>query len=618
MVSILKSPKTKARLSYNGFDLSKRVLFTSSVGQLLPVLYDYLSPSEKISINSSLFTRTQPMRTSAFVRITEHIDYFFVPVKLINSYFSSMYYGIQDFGSSLLPYEPDVSHNAYDSKMPPSYPMLTNDNLVTLIDDALSETSVGGFYLTKYTDSFGCPLLYNFFRLASMLGYSEKLANVLHTENNVTWLPNLNLNLFYCYQKIFSDYYRLTDWLPNDTDQWSMDKLMKVFDTDNYDLFRNWLPTYTSTTSNFKSSPFELHYRPFKKDFFTNVKPSPLFSVYQSASGLGLQQIIGGDIGNTEISNPTDWQSIYGARDNQFTHGSLTDSPFNVTFNNTLSSLRVAFAWEKYLGITNRAGAHYDRQTLAHFGYSVPKGISDEVYYLGSHSSVLKIGEVVGSATTDKSVLGEIAGRGLGVSGKQKTIKFTAPCHGYLMAIYSAVPEADYNAYGLDRLNTYSKPQDYYHPEFDRLGMQPVFGWQSFVGSVPSSNYNQIIGWQYRYSELKSKYDTIHGAFNYTLRDWVAPRQANTYTYNGVPSTGQFSFGNWVYTNFFISPSQLDSIFLVNFLPTYSSTGYPVFDDVDSEDRTLSRVFENDPLLHSLDFRYYKTSPMSTYGLPNL
>ena len=65
MPNILKSPKSRARLGRHGHDLSRRVLFTSSCGQLLPVLHDILSPGESVRINETLFTRTQPLKTAA-------------------------------------------------------------------------------------------------------------------------------------------------------------------------------------------------------------------------------------------------------------------------------------------------------------------------------------------------------------------------------------------------------------------------------------------------------------------------------------------------------------------------------------------------------------------------
>ena len=199
--------------------------------------------------------------------------------------------------------------------------------------------------------------------------------------------------------------------------------------------------------------------------------------------------------------------------------------PSNV-FYNTLQQQRLAYAYEQMLSITQRAGKHYDDQVLAHFGYKVPQGISNEVYFLGGHTSKLMIGEVVATAagasgTGNNSSLGEIAGRGVGSSSNNRNITFTAPCHGLLTAIYSAVPEIDYKAMDIEYQNVLNNVNQYPRPEFDNIGMQPLWQFESNLSYLSYLNSSVYIGWQYRYSAFKLAYDSVHGAFNYTLNDWT-------------------------------------------------------------------------------------------------
>ena len=79
MASILKQPSYQNNDSKSGFDLSHRNAFSSSVGQLLPVYCDELYPGDHVIISADMFTRTEPLNKAAFTRVTEHIDYFFVP-----------------------------------------------------------------------------------------------------------------------------------------------------------------------------------------------------------------------------------------------------------------------------------------------------------------------------------------------------------------------------------------------------------------------------------------------------------------------------------------------------------------------------------------------------------
>lgn len=74
--------------------MSQRQLFTSSVGQCIPVYYDLLSPNDKVHIESALLTRTQTLSSNPMTRVQEHIDYFFVPYRRVfsnfNQWFSQM------------------------------------------------------------------------------------------------------------------------------------------------------------------------------------------------------------------------------------------------------------------------------------------------------------------------------------------------------------------------------------------------------------------------------------------------------------------------------------------------------------------------------------------------
>lgn len=110
------------------------------------------------------------------------------------------------------------------------------------------------------------------------------------------------------------------------------------------------------------------------------------------------------------------------------------------------------------------------------------------------------------------------------------------------MCITSIVPEVDYSAEGLNKFNAKFDRGDYYHPEFQDLGLQPVFGyelknhWISKVPSLVYSNYadvqnkrqgnyilmentevvhrrNSVLGFVPRYSEYKVSFDRLHGEF---------------------------------------------------------------------------------------------------------
>ncbi|WGL30856.1 major capsid protein [Dipodfec virus UOA04_Rod_386] len=686
MGNVLKSPTHKARLSRQGHDLSHRFMFTSSSGQLLPVLTDFLDPGESIRINSNLFTRTQPLKTPAFVRITEHIDYFFVPMSQINEYFGNSFYGIDDSTNP----NNFLTQGASAQRNPYTLPYLTSGfiyNVLNANSAAIEDSSVTSgnvhFAVSPRVDEFNIPVFSNFLRLASHLGYSEHLTTRMNSDTSSSnqGIP-LFLDLFAVYQKIFMDYYRLTDWTRDNPYAYSITYWSKV---------GSFANAITGLGVNIYGDLFKLRYSPLKKDFFTNILPTPLFtsvglvnSYSQSLGGntnsntyfntailsqYGINyQYLQGVLGSWDSEGKASRYSLgqagsrgalglqeYGTVPSNIDGGSpinnnsALDTGIQPSVNTeqfsaySASVIRTMFAIDRLKAITRRAKAHYDAQTLAHFGVSVPQGISNEVYYLGSHTSPLSIGEIASTATTgsgeNSSVLGQLAGRGIGSSTKQKTIKFKAPCHGYLMAIYRAVPEIDYSSFAVDKQVVARSISQFYHPEFDNLGMQPLYAFQFYYrntfftyngspttsdGSAdPNPSVSQFLGWQYRYMEYKTKYNRVSGAFNYGLKDWVSTRNGSWFeNYHGSSPTLSESY-------FYAPPTLFDNIFLISFEPmnlgSNDNPGYAwgVFTSVENKmsllnDVSISPVFERDPLLHSIDFKYYKVSSKSTYGLPNL
>ena len=70
-------------------------------------------------------------------------------------------------------------------------------------------------------------------------------------------------------------------------------------------------------------------------------------------------------------------------------------------------------------------------------------------------------------------LLGELAGKSY-ATGNGQQFKFTAPCHGVMMTIFSIEPKRRYFG-GFDRINAVSDAFDFPTPEFDRLGNVPMF-----------------------------------------------------------------------------------------------------------------------------------------------
>lgn len=630
---------------------------------------DYLSKNDTIKISSNLFTRTQPLQSCAFVRMTEHIYYFFVPMQLIDPYFEQQFFGVQDIINSndVITTSDSTPLAASRYVLPNKRPYFTN----VALHDKLFLTSTSFQYVentseltkdkypsiwqinpvssnSRMFDQYGVPKFFNAVRLLSMLGYGSQSFMARNEgatpETGSEGIAiNMNPDLLFCYQRIFMDYFRNTTF-----------HYMNAIICNKGWWYKHSLDVSSDFTNLYNDSYnglLTLRYHPLKKDFFTNIENNPLFDI-QGVNGYA------SGISDPAFNDQTSaLLSAYGVNMQDLGLYSLVPTssmpPPNVTLDNNhdnvyfnsnigsdfaathLSTVRLAYAYERMLSVTQRAGRHIEDQYSAHFGgKAVPKGLGNEVYFLGSRSQRLQIGEVIATATSDgtggSSMLGEIAGRGLSASGENKPIKFTAPCNGYLMAIYAAVPDVDYFDYGTNKINTYVSINAFPHPEFDNIGMQPLMSFQNLYNfgpnSVDASNTylpvnDSFLGWQYRWSELKLSYDVIHGAFNSTLSNWVCGQ------YFGMNIDQEGYLQNY-WDAFYVSPNYLDPVLAVPFNGYWLGKAVPLaLSTIDSSSIPStayyagfydSFVYERDPLLHSLDFNYQKVSFMSTYGLPNL
>lgn len=608
MKSLFKKPNRVAQLGRNGFDMSQRRIFTTPVGMLLPTYTDFLLPGDKVKLNSREFVRTQPLQSSAFVRMKAHLDWFFVPVTQLFSQWNQFYNGTNDNMSSM-----------FTGAASPSFPTV-NVDVLNHLESAVwsSANKVNSAFRDLLVDEFGVPLAWNARRLMMMLYPSAEI-------NGNALSGSINILSLLAYHKCFHSHYRNTDYTPNDPLQYNIDKYYNVSD----------LPDLK-----FKKY-FTIHYRPWIRDAFSFIQPAPVFG-----SSFADFLNIGGDTPASDLSRffPEARNSVSVTNQTGGGTGLNSNLPtfplsgYGVSVNNSdslhalsVGDIRAAFALDKLLRITAQAGSHYDEQTLAHFGYKMPQGIADEAYYLGEQSFDIAINEVVATASSttgkDTSLLGEIAGRGFGATHDGKDLEFTAPCHGIVIAIHSISPLPDYRDEKdviANKINSF----DFFHPEFDNIGMQPYgidFAHRS------STSPTNILGWQYRYMEHKTKLDVAdESIYDTSLRTWALSR-SRTYHGKDTASTGSSTgFNVPLSGRFYIMPQYTNGIFYASF-PAFlnpdsasaPSGGFMTFDPSKrkswlNEFNKPQMIYGDDPFICVLEHKVYKTSVMSVYSLPRM
>ena len=225
----------------------------------------------------------------------------------------------------------------------------------------------------------------------------------------------------------------------------------------------------------------------------------------------------------------------------------------------------------------------------AHFGVDPDNCDYCSCRFLCSFDSDVVINEVIASAagsdgTGSTSSVGEIYGRGVSSGKSNRVIKAQFNEPGIVMGIHYTQPVAEYDSSRIDLFNRKLTRQDYFVPEYDSLGLQPVLRMDAAVEPDATLNTNNdVLGYAPRYNEYKSRLDEVHCNFQSggNLKAWTIPRSIQL---SGVVVSKSLK----------IDPHVTNSIFSVIYDGTKNT----------------------DPYLHHFLFKAQMSRNMSIYGLP--
>ena len=610
MSNVMSMKHLRNHVSRNAFDLSTRRCFTAKVGELLPVFTKEVLPGDKFKFGLQSFTRTMPVNSAAYTRIREYYDYFFVPYRLLWRYFDEFI--VQTNKSN-----PQFANNLTQSAVTTSlyHPQFKLGSLLGLLNNVFSITS--GAANKGHYNEFGFRRDQTFFKLLSYLGYGSffvqpnSINGTLSSTNRYKLsdgkdsnsddsLYNLSVNAFplLAYQKIYADYFRNTQWENNAPYTYNVDYLSGS--SVSIPISQLGVTSGSNLPNLVNSCMFDLRYCNWNKDLFTGVMPSPQYGdsaiIGDVTSPTSIQLVNGSFVGN--LNSPSDDSAKLDVSKNSNANGLVnSDSVItsglnarNLQFSALSGSasltkgevsqisvlaLRQAEALQKWKEISLSGRQDYKEQIEKHFGVSVPAVRSNMCEWIGGSSSNLDISEVVnnnlqGINSSGSSVAADVAGKGVGVMQGHES--FEAKEHGIIMCIYHAVPLLDYGKQVVDPLLLKGSVYDYAIPEFDRIGMQPLpalclDGSSAFTQfSAQPDNLDssypyrfKTLGYVPRYADYKTSIDTVGGAFESSLKFWVAPVNKDYLT----KYLENFKDQNSLNSNFFkVNPSVMNPIFV--------------------------------------------------------
>lgn len=550
----------------SAFDLSSKVAFSAKSGELLPIKWYFTMPGDKFTLKRQHFTRTQPVNTSAYTRIREYYDWFWVPLHLLwrnsTEVITQMQSNVQHAGSQTS--------------------ALTLGNYLPSI--SLSRISQSLLNLSGKKNYFGFDRADLSYKLLQYLRFGNSVSKG-DSKNYGTSVPSsdtsysqkfrfdLNLSIFplLAYKKFCQDYFRYSQWQNSSPYLWNID----YYTGTQQQLFVS-LPAAGDPYWN-NNTMFDLEYCNWNKDLFMGILPDSQFGDVASINTGGLEaqdlsvraKITSSDspslyLGSKISSSGTDFSVNAGPSAAQ--SNPLVVSLPAVAASFDVLALRRGEALQRWKEITLNVPQNYRAQIKAHFGVDVGENMSGMSTYVGGDSSSLDISEVVNTnlQSGDASSEATIAGKGVGSS--QGFEKFETRDWGILMCIYHNVPLLDYVSSAPDPQLFVSQDTDFPIPELDSIGMQsiPVSMYSNsdseFVAGFASSDFT--MGYLPRYYNWKTSYDYVLGSFTTTEKEWVSP--ITPAIWKNMLSTVTTGSSSVTYNLFKVNPSVLDSIFQVN------------------------------------------------------
>lgn len=275
--------------------------------------------------------------------------------------------------------------------------------------------------------------------------------------------------------------------------------------------------------------------------------------------------------------------------------------------------------------IWGRAEKTYDDQVLAHFGYKVPHDVKHQLTHL-KHVKMVVQSDPIFASGSEEYALGQVGGQASG-SLTSDGDKFTAPVHGVFMCVAYAITKPRYQQ-TFSKLHMLSNRLDFPIPEYDKLGMQPLFGFEfnplfmHDAGEIEGGyDWTKRAGWQYRYNQFKQKYNRIslaYGMFSgYSsltprvnpYRPWVLSRDAFDLDRNRATDFAKpFDDYGLRPRALFETPHALDTVMVTEYNGAWADIYFS----------QPNSMFDTDPIILEYLCDCKKVSWMSETGEPDL
>lgn len=337
---------------------------------------------------------------------------------------------------------------------------------------------------------------------------------------------------------------------------------------------------------------YKLHYRDWEDDFLTTALPSPqqglapLVGAIQNRDTQGTLTYFdstGAEKQMKIMANKSGDVTAISVRDGDLPESTIKSLNEAVNFGISINDFRNVNALQRWLEKNMRRGFRYKDQILSHFGVNISYEACDMPEYIGGISQDVNVSTINQTSPSDVgqgSVLGEQGGQGTCLGSSRHKVNKYFDESGFVIGILSVSPIPSYSQL-LPKMFTKFDVLDFYTPEFNHIGMQPisyreVCPIQQFSGG---GNLDDTFGYQRAWYDYLASVDEVHGEFRKNLRNYLVNR-----VFGVSPQLGEEFLR--------IDPNQVNNIF------NYTKT--------------------SDKIIGQLYFQITAVRPISKFGEPRL
>lgn len=486
----------------NKFDMSHSHITTQDFMQIKPILCTEMVPGESISINIGTMCRMSPLVNPMYADVRIQNRAFFVPARTIMR-------GWNEFITDSVYSDRGVTKNI--QKVP------------TFTDGDIIEMFTGN---TKYATTANTASTYDFYAadvanaykftrdgrrvwdMLTSLGYNINLSRAAH--GDVIEYSALPLLAVF---KVWFDWYQYSPDLDTSVQTWFDYSDTVIGKDDLKDLFDRMINAN------------------YDKDYFTSawLRPmSPNTKDTESNIRLTDTSVLPALTTNGQASVVTNYEGSSSSQ--MYTLGTAmirkSDSAVSATVQSlTHYMLDALNSLHAYLKRHQLAGARVLDRYLAEYGITLENAKLDRSSYIGTDIVPVQVSDVMANSESNidagaEVVLGDYAGKGIG-SNRSGNISFKTDEYGYFVVVSVIVPKIGY-VQGTDRQNKHIGKLDFFHGDFDCLGVQALSRQELYGCALTKAEgewydskvkASDIFGYTSRYAEYKRPMDVLSGDF---------------------------------------------------------------------------------------------------------